>query len=84
MLQFPVFVCFFFLGDKSSNKSQGSLALNNGWALRCCLVVIRKDRDVFEMFVEGGALMSNDGSKEVRSVAGLLDCGELLSRRRRL
>ena len=67
----------FFLGDKISVRSRGSLALNNGCALRCCLVLLRKDRDGVEVLVEGGACMSNDLLKEVRSVAGLFDCGEL-------
>ena len=67
----------FFLRDKISVRSRGSLALNNGCALRCCLVLLRKDLDVVEVLVEGGACMSNDLFKEARSVAGLFDCGEL-------
>ena len=43
-----------FLGDKNSLRSQGSLVLNSGWALRCCLVLPPKDRDVVEMLVERG------------------------------
>ena len=58
-------------------RSRGSLALNNGCALRCCLVALRKDRDGVEVLLEGGACMSNNLFKEARSVAGLFDCGEL-------
>ena len=58
-------------------RSRGSLALNNGCALPCCLMALRKDRDVVEVSVEGGACMSKDLFKEVRSVAGLFDCVEL-------
>ena len=45
----------FFLGDKNSVKSRGSLPLNNVCALRCCLVALRKDRVVVEVLVEAGA-----------------------------
>ena len=67
----------FFLGDTISVRSRGSLALNNGCALRWCLVLQCKDRDGVEVLVEGGSCMSSDLFKEARSVAGLFDCGEL-------
>ena len=57
--------------------SRRSLDLNNGCALRCCSVALRKVRDVVEMLVEARAWMSNDLLKDVRSAAGLFDCGEL-------
>ena len=53
-LQLPAGAWLLLL-DKSSVRSPGSLALNNGCALRCCLVILRKDRDGVEVLVEGGA-----------------------------
>ena len=53
MLQF--LVVSLFVRDRNSVRSRGRLALNNGSALQCCLVVLREDRVVVEMVVKKGA-----------------------------